>query len=289
MRWLVISAVLVISPFFGAPTFASTTAKAWQETRSWDVIFTQYQTQSQQTQVQPTKLQQIQPQKTQGVVVLWNENKQQGFTNSVKRANQGFLPASTFKIPNSLIALDLGIAKDEHQVFKWDGQTRDIDNWNRDQTLITAMKYSVVPVYQEFARQIGEARMSKMIASFDYGNEDTSGNLDSFWLDGAIRISAIEQINFLRKLYHNKIHASERSQRIVKQAMLTEANGDYIIRAKTGYAVRAEPSIGWWVGWVELDDNVWFFAMNMDIPAADSLPLRQTITKEILKLEHVIP
>lgn len=90
----------------------------------------------------------------------------------------------------------MGIAKDEHQVFKWDGQTRDIDNWNRDQTLITAMKYSVVPVYQEFARQIGEARMSKMIASFDYGNEDTSGNLDSFWLDGAIRISAIEQINF---------------------------------------------------------------------------------------------
>lgn len=289
MRWLVISAVLVISPFFGAPTFASTTAKAWQETRSWDAIFTQYQTQSQQTQVQPTKLQQIQPQKTQGVVVLWNENKQQGFTNSVKRANQGFLPASTFKIPNSLIALDLGIAKDEHQVFKWDGQTRDIDNWNRDQTLITAMKYSVVPIYQEFARQIGEARMSKMIASFDYGNEDTSGNLDSFWLDGVIRISAIEQINFLHKLYHNKIHASERSQRIVKQAMLTEANGDYIIRAKTGYAVRAEPSIGWWVGWVELDDNVWFFAMNMDIPAVDSLPLRQTITKEILKLEHVIP
>lgn len=99
MRWLVISAVLVISPFFGAPTFASTTAKAWQETRSWDVIFTQYQTQSQQTQVQQTKLQQIQPQKTQGVVVLWNENKQQGFTNSVKRANQGFYQHRRLKSP----------------------------------------------------------------------------------------------------------------------------------------------------------------------------------------------
>ena len=59
--------------------------------------------------------------------------------------------------------------------------------------------------------------------------------------------------------------------------------------AKTGYAVRAEPSIGWWVGWVELDDNVWFFAMNMDIPDAAGLPLRQAITKEVLKLEHVIP
>ncbi|WP_323808874.1 penicillin-binding transpeptidase domain-containing protein [Klebsiella pneumoniae] len=61
-----------------------------------------------------------------------------------------------------------------------------------------------------------------------------------------------EQISFLRKLYHNKLHVSERSQRIVKQAMLTEANGDYIIRAKTGYSTRIEPKIGWWVGWLNL-------------------------------------
>ena len=79
-----------------------------------------------------------------------------------------------------MIALDLGVVKDEHQVFKWDGQTRDIAAWNRDHDLITAMKYSVVPVYQEFARQIGEARMSKMLHAFDYGNEDISGNVDSF-------------------------------------------------------------------------------------------------------------
>ena len=71
--------------------------------------------------------------------------------------------------------------------------------------------------------------------------------------------------------------------------MLTEANSDYIIRAKTGYAVRAEPSIGWWVGWVELDYNVWFFAMNMDMPSADGLALRQAITKEVLRQEKIIP
>ena len=295
MRSFAISTVLVMSSLlassiFAAPTFASTAAKKeWQETRSWDAIFTQHQVEPQQAKQQQAKPQKTKSQQASGVVVLWNENKQQGYTNNLKRANQGFLPASTFKIPNSLIALELGVVKDEHQVFKWDGKSRDIATWNRDHNLITGMKYSVVPVYQEFARQIGEARMSKMIASFDYGNEDISGNLDSFWLDGGIRISATEQIDFLRRLYHNKIHASERSQRIVKQAMLTEANSDYIIRAKTGYAVRAEPSIGWWVGWVELDDNVWFFAMNMDIPDAAGLPLRQAITKEVLKLEHVIP
>lgn len=280
MRLLAISAVLVASSIFVAPAFASTEVKKeWQETRSWDAIFAQQHTQSQPARPQPA----------QGVVVLWNENKQQGFSNNLKRANQRFLPASTFKIPNSLIALDLGIVKNEHQVFKWDGKNRDIAAWNRDHDLITAMKYSVVPVYQDFARQIGEARMGKMLDAFDYGNEDISGNLDSFWLDGNIRISASEQIDFLRKLYHNKLHVSERSQRIVKQAMLTEANGDYIIRAKTGYSVRIEPKIGWWVGWVELDDNVWFFAMNIDMPSAEGLSLRQAITKAVLRQEKIIP
>lgn len=265
MRVLALSAVFLVASIIGMPAVA----KEWQENKSWNAHFTEH--------------------KSQGVVVLWNENKQQGFTNNLKRANQAFLPASTFKIPNSLIALDLGVVKDEHQVFKWDGQTRDIAAWNRDHDLITAMKYSVVPVYQEFARQIGEARMSKMLHAFDYGNEDISGNVDSFWLDGGIRISATQQIAFLRKLYHNKLHVSERSQRIVKQAMLTEANGDYIIRAKTGYSTRIEPKIGWWVGWVELDDNVWFFAMNMDMPTSDGLGLRQAITKEVLKQEKIIP
>ncbi|WP_264756981.1 penicillin-binding transpeptidase domain-containing protein, partial [Raoultella ornithinolytica] len=70
---------------------------------------------------------------------------QQGFTNNIKRANKPFLPASTFKIPNRLSDSDMALVKDEHKVFKWDGQTRDIAAWNRDNDLITAMKYSVVP------------------------------------------------------------------------------------------------------------------------------------------------
>lgn len=255
-------------------TFLSLSVQAAQaeilrETRDWDDYFQQKH--------------------AKGVLLLWNEAQQKGITNDIKRAEIGFIPASTFKIPHSLIALDLGVVKDERQVFKWDGQTRDIANWNRDQTLNTAMKYSVVPVYQDFAREIGEPRMGKILGSYHYGNADVSGGIASFWLDGKLRISASEQVRFLRQLYHNKLHASERSQRIVKQAMLTEANSDFIIRAKTGYSGAKQPSIGWWVGWVELDDNVWFFALNIDMPSADALPLRQAITKAVLQHEKVIP
>ncbi|WP_442800716.1 class D beta-lactamase [Shewanella sp. AS16] len=243
-------------------------AMDWQETRNWDAIFKQH--------------------KAKGVFVLWNETRAEGLTNDSKRANQGFIPASTFKIPNSLIALELGVVKDERQAFPWDKQVRDIASWNRDQTFVSAMKYSVVPVYQQIARDIGEPRMASMLTSLGYGNADIGGALDRFWLDGELRISALQQIDFLRRLYHNQLPLSERSQRIVKQMMLTEANADYIIRAKTGYGVSLKPAVGWWVGWVERDDNSYFFAINIDMASAEALPLRQRIAKEILAMEHVL-
>ncbi len=75
----------------------------------------------------------------------------------------------------------------------------------------------------------------------------------------------------------------------MKQAMLTEANGDYIIRAKTGYSTSIEPKIGWWVGWVELDDNVWFFAMNMDMPTSDGLGCAKPSQKKCSNRRKLFP
>ena len=37
------------------------------------------------------------------------------------RSEKRYSPASTFKIPHTLFALDAGAARDEFQVFRWDG------------------------------------------------------------------------------------------------------------------------------------------------------------------------
>ena len=105
------------------------------------------------------------------------------------RSGEGRLPASTFKIPNSIIALETGVVEDpDKDVFKWDGVTRSIEPWNKDHTLRSAIAVSAVPVYQEIARRIGAERMQKYVDLFDYGNRDIGGGIDQFWLTGNLRI-----------------------------------------------------------------------------------------------------
>jgi beta-lactamase class D len=43
--------------------------------------------------------------------------------------------------------------------------------------------------------------MRKMVNDLDYGNNDISSGLDTYWLCGSIQISINEQIDFLKRLY----------------------------------------------------------------------------------------
>ena len=203
------------------------------------------------------------------------------------RAGQRYSPASTFKVPHALFALEAGVVRDEFQVFEWDGEKRWLDAWNRDQDLRSSMRNSVVWVYQRFAREIGETRERQYLESIDYGNADPGGGVDRFWLDGNLEISAIEQVEFLRRLYYNELPFKVEHQRLVKDLMVNEAGHDWtrewILRAKTGWASGTEPDIGWWVGWVEWPDGPVFFALNMDMPAGgEDAPKRTRIAREVL-------
>src|SRR3982074_2875616 len=117
------------------------------------------------------------------------------------RSGEAKLPASTFKIPNSIIALETGVVADpDKDVFKWDGVTRSIEAWNKDHTLRSAIAASAVPVYQEIARRIGAERMQKYVDQLDYGNRDIGGGIDQFWLTGNMRIDPVQQVDFVDRL-----------------------------------------------------------------------------------------
>lgn len=224
-----------------------------------------------------------------GTIVVTDLAKGETHVYNPQRAAEPFIPASTYKIPHSLIALETGVVKDEHQSFKWDGQKRPIEAWNRDQTFRSALKNSVVWVYQEIARQVGEQREAEFVKKFAYGNEDVSGRVDHFWLDGALRVTALQQVEFLKKFYLNQLPVSERSSLIVKDMLINEANSKYILRAKTGMGVSRTPSIGWWVGWVETDDDVYFFALNLDITQDEDAPKRIIVARQCLASLGVLP
>jgi len=128
------------------------------------------------------------------------------------RSGEPKLPASTFKIANSLIALETGVVGDpDKDVFKWDGVTRSFEAWNKDHTLRSAIAASAVPVYQEIARRIGQDRMQKYVDLLDYGNHNIGGGIDQFWLTGALRIDPVQQVDFVDRLRRRALPVSKRS------------------------------------------------------------------------------
>ncbi|MCB1718370.1 MAG: class D beta-lactamase, partial [Candidatus Competibacteraceae bacterium] len=138
---------------------------------------------------------------------LWVENLAGTEVHSwrPKACEQGFLPASTFKILNSLIALEVGAVADVDEELAWDGVDRGWTEWNRDHSMRTAIRVSAVWFYQELARRVGAERMRELVAKAGYGNRDVAGAIDTFWLDGAIRITPREQVAFLERLYRGDL------------------------------------------------------------------------------------
>jgi beta-lactamase class D len=223
----------------------------------------------------------------EGTIVVADERTDGGSPgiHDEARSRKRYPPASTFKIPHALFALDAGAVRDEFQIFKWDGKVRDIESWNRDQDLRSSMRYSVVWVYQHFAQEIGTEREGQYLRKINYGNADPSG-ADPFWVDGNLSISAEEQIAFLRRLYRNELPFRVEHQCLVKDIMIVEAGREWILRAKTGWSGK----VGWWVGWAEWRTGPVFFALNIDTPKRfEDLPKREAVVRAILTSIKALP
>jgi beta-lactamase class D len=201
------------------------------------------------------------------------------------RSGEAMLPASTYKIPNSVIALETGVVGDpDKDVFKWDGVTRDIEAWNKDHTLRSAIAASAVPVYQEIARRIGVERMQKYVDLFEYGNRNIGGGIDQFWLTGDLRIDPVQQIDFIDRLRRGSLPVSKRSQDLVRDILPVTKVGDSIIRAKSGLlgAEIGKPTLGWMVGWAEKGSANTVFALNLDIREPRHIADRMKLTQQCL-------
>ena len=215
-----------------------------------------------------------------GTFLLHSVHDDTWLVHNSARADQGFLPASTFKIPNSLIALETGVIRDENEILKWDGVKRDVQEWNRDHNMRTAIAVSAVWFYQELARRIGAKRMREWIDRLGYGNRDISGPIDLFWLTGALRITPRQQVDFVRRLHLDDLPFSERSRRIVKDILVLERTDAYVLRGKTGLAAPGGVGVGWFVGWVERGQRAWVFASNVAIKG--DISLRKSLALETL-------
>lgn len=219
--------------------------------------------------------------KAEGTFVLYVLHTDSCIRYNPGRAKTRFLPASTYKIFNTMAALEAGSIPNDSTVLKWDGVMRSVPGWNQDQNMRTAFRNSTVWFYQELARRTGEKRLQEMMRRENYGNADVSGGVDAFWLNGGLRISANEQIDFLTKLHRRVLNFPKEAQNIVHNIMLLEQNPGYTLRGKTGWTEDGEKQLGWIVGFVERADEAYVFALNLESPDPDFPMVKARI--EILK------
>ncbi len=221
------------------------------------------------------------------------DNGQNEFTvyNLARFKDSVYLPASTFKIVNSLIGIETGRIVNENMVIKWDGKVRTYPNgdtataWNKDLTMAEAFKASAVPYYQEVARRIGKDTMQHWLDSLGYaaryGKAAIKTSIDSFWLDNSVKVTADEQLGLVKKLYFGQLPFQKRTQDIVKKVMLQEQNAKYTLAYKTAWGFTENgDALGWVIGWVEENKHIYFFALNVEGPHNTNL---ETVRLNILK------
>lgn len=192
-------------------------------------------------------------------------------------------PASTFKIPHALIALDTGVVTDADALVKWDGQARWNDSWNRDHSLRTAIYESVVWFFQQTARAIGRERMREHLQALDYGNAEVEGAIDMFWLDdGSLEISPEEQLRFMARLYRDELPRGREHLPLVRELLvrpvdsyqsrvpegtvLPQVHGKLVFSAKTGTGSRGKEAVTWLVGHVACPGREHVFVSRVIAP-----------------------
>lgn len=228
---------------------------------------------------------------TSGTFVALHVQTNDAHVYNSDRAAQPFPPASTFKILNSLIALETGVVRDTDQhILKWDGEERAAKAWNKDHTLRSAFAVSALPVYRQIARDVGLERMTSYLDTVIYGRGSIDdGILDIFWVLPNYTTTAWQQVDFLKRLYLNDLPFSQPVMAAVKDIAVIERGDGYVLSGKTGWTTAVEPGLGWFVGWLNRGDDAYVFALNMDMHDGVQAEARIGLTKKSLSALSLLP
>ena len=200
----------------------------------------------------------------EGSFVLYDMAQDTWNIYDMDRAALRVSPDSTYKIYDALIGLEAGVITPEDSTMEWNRELYPFQEWNADQTLQSAMSASVNWYFQEIDKQLGTSAIDRYIREIRYGNENTKGGLSSYWMESSLKISPIEQVELLRKLYENNLGFGIQNVNAVKDSILLSSSEAGNLYGKTGTGcIDGKDVNGWFVGYVEAPDNTWFFAANI--------------------------
>ncbi len=189
---------------------------------------------------------------------------------------------------------DIPMGGGEH-AMAWDGVHREVESWNQDQTLRTAIERSAVWYFRRLAPQIGRERMSDALRRFEYGNRTIGSELDAFWLDGSLRISPVEQVRWWHQFVAGQLAVGDVARRDVLDMCVLARDEHAVLRGKTGWnRPEAETNHGWFAGCLEEGTRRTCFATVL--VADDPFDLgsfarsRRSVSERLLRaLAHHVP
>jgi len=226
----------------------------------------------------------------EGTFVLLEERSGTLRGSNRPRAEQRFVPASSFKIANALIGLSLGAVSSVDELIPYTGDANPfMREWLEPMGLRGAMTVSNVPLYQELARRIGLPRMREAIVRLGYGNQQIGTNVTTFWLRGPLAISAVEQTRFLSRLAHRTLPFPAEAQRQVAEITQVDGGPGWSLHAKTGWQNAPGAGVGWWVGWVQRGERITPFALNLAMTGAADAPRREQLGRASLQALGILP
>lgn len=231
--------------------------------------------------------------KVEGSFILHDLGRDHWILIDSAQADVATLPASTYKVLGSLIALEDKVIADENTVMPWDSVYRrqEVD---RDLNLRDALKHSAYWFHRDVARHIGADRLKYWWDTVGYGNADTTDGFDKAWVAGNLRVTPRQQVQFLERLYRNDLPFSQRSMDIVKSIMIQEDTLGHVLRGKTGWATPVGGDIAWFIGWVEKADSTgpFFFANRIHCSDTTNMafgPARRSTAIDLLHTLDILP
>lgn len=199
-----------------------------------------------------------------GSFVLYNMSGNSWNIYNEANATMRVSPDSTYKIYTALFGLENGIITPENSSRKWNGKNYPFEAWNADQNLQSAMDSSVNWYFESIDKQLGASTIKAYLQQTGYGNETISGDLSSYWMQSSLKISPVEQVELLKDLYQNNFSFTPANVHAVKNSihLITSENGDFYGKTGTG-RINDQDINGWFIGFIESQNNTYFFATNI--------------------------
>lgn len=218
-----------------------------------------------------------------GSFVLYDVSSDEWIIYNIENATTRFSPNSTYKIYSALFGLNDNIISTNSSYMSWDNTNYPFTEWKMDQTLDSAMEYSVNWYFQTIDSKIGTKKLSKYLHQIHYGNEKIDQNISSFWMESSLKISPVEQVELLTKLSQDDLDFSVHDMDAVKDSIHIASSPYGEIYGKTGTGRVNENDInGWFIGYIASNNNTYIFATNIQADCNATGSIASKITLSIL-------